>query len=73
MILLLSVGTNYLNFHLNITWLTSVNRDGVSDCQFYQVLLYELDAIRKVNILLGMNTLFESSSKLVTILTSSYL
>jgi hypothetical protein len=22
-------------------------RDGVSDCQFYQVLLYELDAIRK--------------------------
>jgi hypothetical protein len=24
-------------------------RDGVSEGQFYQVLLYELDAIRKVN------------------------
>jgi len=26
------------------------NRDGVSEGQFYQVLLYELDAIRKVRI-----------------------
>lgn len=26
------------------------NRDGVSEGQFYQVLLYELDAIRKVEI-----------------------
>lgn len=26
-------------------------RDGVSEGQFYQVLLYELDAIRKVNLL----------------------
>lgn len=26
------------------------NRDGVSEGQFYQVLLYELDAIRKVKI-----------------------
>jgi hypothetical protein len=27
-----------------------LNRDGVSEGQFYQVLLYELDAIRKVNV-----------------------
>jgi hypothetical protein len=27
----------------------TVFRDGVSEGQFYQVLLYELDAIRKVN------------------------
>ena len=27
-------------------------RDGVSEGQFYQVLLYELDAIRKVKLLL---------------------
>ena len=27
-----------------------LNRDGVSEGQFYQVLLYELDAIRKVKI-----------------------
>jgi hypothetical protein len=26
-------------------------RDGVSEGQFYQVLLYELDAIRKVNLI----------------------
>jgi hypothetical protein len=26
-------------------------RDGVSEGQFYQVLLYELDAIRKVNVI----------------------
>lgn len=26
-----------------------VHRDGVSEGQFYQVLLYELDAIRKVS------------------------
>jgi hypothetical protein len=29
-------------------------RDGVSEGQFYQVLLYELDAIRKVNLLFGL-------------------
>ena len=28
----------------------NLNRDGVSEGQFYQVLLYELDAIRKVRI-----------------------
>ena len=28
----------------------SIYRDGVSEGQFYQVLLYELDAIRKVTI-----------------------
>ena len=28
-----------------------ISRDGVSEGQFYQVLLYELDAIRKVKLL----------------------
>jgi hypothetical protein len=28
--------------------LSNIFRDGVSEGQFYQVLLYELDAIRKV-------------------------
>lgn len=33
-------------------------RDGVSEGQFYQVLLYELDAIRKVGYILCFLTLF---------------
>lgn len=35
------------------------NRDGVSEGQFYQVLLYELDAIRKVIILLWSSLSFD--------------
>jgi eukaryotic translation initiation factor 2C len=35
---------NYLYIKTFLTF-----RDGVSEGQFYQVLLYELDAIRKVN------------------------
>ena len=31
-------------------WCLFMSRDGVSEGQFYQVLLYELDAIRKVRI-----------------------
>lgn len=31
---------------------TNLFRDGVSEGQFYQVLLYELDAIRKVRIII---------------------
>lgn len=29
-----------------------MSRDGVSEGQFYQVLLYELDAIRKVGVVI---------------------
>lgn len=49
--------------HMKCTWILrffillilvvmayNLNRDGVSEGQFYQVLLYELDAIRKVRI-----------------------
>lgn len=36
---------------LMIYFLLSICRDGVSEGQFYQVLLYELDAIRKVRLL----------------------
>ena len=35
---------SYINYNV----LQYVFRDGVSEGQFYQVLLYELDAIRKV-------------------------
>jgi hypothetical protein len=39
------------------------SRDGVSEGQFYQVLLYELDAIRKVGCIL----MFFYSSKLLIV------
>ena len=40
----------YASHVLNHIPFDVLNRDGVSEGQFYQVLLYELDAIRKVGV-----------------------
>lgn len=40
------IWTYYIVFIYNV--IQYIYRDGVSEGQFYQVLLYELDAIRKV-------------------------
>ena len=41
-------------YELQFTKLLLMSRDGVSEGQFYQVLLYELDAIRKVRIVIAV-------------------
>lgn len=51
----------YFTAMFKVTWsIYLLYRDGVSDGQFYQVLLYELDAIRKVSLYISQLLLASS-------------